>query len=162
MAPPKVRDRPGRPPLRHTPKGPSYSQGRPHPSDPDYDGPAPAEPSTAPDAPGASPAPAAGTSGPPPSRGGMAEQASGALLALIAWPLLLNLVRGGPAQMWGWIKAKWINQPYGNAAPSGGTTTPTVSPQAIQQLQQPGTAAQLQQLGINPQQAANQLLQGTS
>lgn len=42
-------------------------------------------------------------------------------LALFAYPLLVNLLTGGPAQMWGWVKAKWLNQPYGGTSNSGPT-----------------------------------------
>lgn len=57
--------------------------------------------------------------------GGTAEGA-GAFLALFAYPLLANLLQGGPAQMWGWVRAKWVNQPWGGPsapgpAPSAGT-----------------------------------------
>lgn len=45
---------------------------------------------------------------------------SGAFLALFAWPLTFNLLRGGPRQMWGWVAAKFINQPYGQAAAGAG------------------------------------------
>jgi hypothetical protein len=26
---------------------------------------------------------------------------------------------GGPAQAWGWVKAKWVNEPYGGGSSSG-------------------------------------------
>jgi hypothetical protein len=45
-------------------------------------------------------------------------EGAGALLALFLYPLAVNLLNGGPAQMWGWVKAKWLNQPYG-AGPAG-------------------------------------------
>jgi hypothetical protein len=72
-------------------------------------------------APGSSSMPAApdgsGTEpGPEPSPGSATNRAAvegaGAFLALFAIPLLVNLLEGGPAQMWGWVKAKWLNQPY--------------------------------------------------
>lgn len=167
MAAPPVRNQPGRPPLRKGPAGGiSYRQGRPHPSDPDYeppDEPTQQLPAAAPDEPAApvkEPAPASEPAPAPRASGGMAEQASGALLALFAWPLLLNLVRGGPPQMWGWLKAKFINQPYGSAAPAGTQgQAPAVPASALQLLQQPALAQQLAALGINPEQAANALVQ---
>lgn len=45
-------------------------------------------------------------------------EGSGAFLALFIYPLALNFLRGGQAQAWGWVKAKWLNQPYGAAAPA--------------------------------------------
>lgn len=42
------------------------------------------------------------------------------MLALFAYPLLVNLLKGGPAQMWGWVAAKWANKPYGAATGAGG------------------------------------------
>lgn len=85
--------------------------------------------------------------------GGIGEQASGALLALFLWPLLLNLVRGGPAQMWGWVKAKWINQPYG--APSTLPAPADLGATAYAALQQSaanlgGQGQQLAALGVSP------------
>lgn len=46
------------------------------------------------------------------------------LLAVFAYPLLVNLLNGGPAQMWGWVKAKWVNQPYGGTSNSGPAAKP--------------------------------------
>lgn len=46
------------------------------------------------------------------------NEGSGAFLALFIYPLVINFLRGGQAQAWGWVKAKWINQPYGAAAPA--------------------------------------------
>lgn len=47
------------------------------------------------------------------SRSPVSEQIGGGLLAFfIVWPLTMNLLRGGPPQMLGWIKAKLINEPY--------------------------------------------------
>lgn len=126
----------GRPPLRRTTKGLSYRQGRPHP----------AQPAAAPAPAPAAPAPAAvedQAPAPVTVSGGssIGQETGGALLALFLWPLTFNLVKGGPAQMWGWIKAKFINQPYsasgaapstGAAAPAGGTssTAPPANPAA--------------------------------
>jgi len=47
------------------------------------------------------------------------------MLALFLYPLLVNGLQGGPAQAWGWVKAKWINQPYGggNAGGPGQSTS---------------------------------------
>lgn len=62
------------------------------------------------------------------SRSGAGGEGAGAFLALIAYPLLVNLLDGGPAQMWGWVKAKFINQPYGGSSssgPSSKTANPT-------------------------------------
>jgi hypothetical protein len=82
--------------------------------------PTPAAPGTPVVAPAAA-SPAAATA----ARGtsaGVIEQGSGVLAALVIYPLVMNLVKGGPAQMWGWVKAKWLNQPY--AAPAKGYTSP--------------------------------------
>ena len=62
-----------------------------------------------------------------------AVEGAGAFLALFAIPLLVNLLEGGPAQMWGWVKAKWLNEPYalGPAPSSGGKQVyPTPTGQA--------------------------------
>src|SRR5579859_7896487 len=52
------------------------------------------------------------------------EQGAGLLVALFAWPLGVNLLRGGPPRMWGWIKAKFINQPYTGVAPAAAAAGP--------------------------------------
>jgi hypothetical protein len=44
---------------------------------------------------------------------------AGAVLALFAYPLLINALKGGPAQAKGWVAAKFINQPYGGPGPGG-------------------------------------------
>jgi hypothetical protein len=45
--------------------------------------------------------------------GGVTEQVGGGLLAfLVLWPLAINLLKGGPPQMLGWVKAKLVNEPY--------------------------------------------------
>lgn len=62
--------------------------------------------------------------------GGIGQQAGGAVLALFLWPMVWNLVQGGPGQMWGWIKAKWINEPY-----AGGPGIATGAP--VRQSQPP-------------------------
>jgi len=36
----------------------------------------------------------------------------------VLYPLAINFLQGGPAQMFGWIKAKWVNQPYTRSAPA--------------------------------------------
>ena len=61
-------------------------------------------------------------------RGG---QGAGAFLALFAYPLLLNLLDGGPSQMWGWVQAKFVNKPFGGASNSGPSTT-AANPDNIQ------------------------------
>lgn len=50
------------------------------------------------------------------------SEGSGVFLALFIYPIAINFLKGGQAQAWGWVKAKWLNQPYGTAAPakSGG------------------------------------------
>lgn len=50
-------------------------------------------------------------------------EGAGAFLALFCYPLLANLLSGGPAQMWGWVRAKWTNQPYGGVGSSGPTAS---------------------------------------
>lgn len=136
----------GRPPLRRTPRGISYRQGRPHPAQP-VAAPAPAPAAPAPAAvedQDQAPAPVTVTGG-----GSIGQETGGALLVLFLWPLTFNLVKGGPAQMWGWIKAKFINQPYSasGAAPSTGSTssTPSTAPAA-----NPAAAAAAAQGRPNP------------
>jgi hypothetical protein len=47
---------------------------------------------------------------------------AGGLLALFLYPIGLNLVLGGPSQAAGWIRAKFINEPFGKpVAARGGT-----------------------------------------
>jgi hypothetical protein len=61
----------------------------------------------------------------PASSGGgrsFATEGSGAFLALFVYPLVLNFLRGGQGRAWGWVKAKWVNQPYGAAAPASTTS----------------------------------------
>lgn len=55
-------------------------------------------------------------------------EGAGAILALFAYPLLVNALRGGPAQAKGWLAAKFINQPYGAAAAGSGKRTRTRTP----------------------------------
>jgi hypothetical protein len=76
----------------------------------------------------------------PGDSGGWSEQAGGGLLALFLWPLVFNLVKGGPGQMWGWVKAKFINEPY-----SGGGTAPAKATpqQSVAQLRQSSPQAEL-------------------
>lgn len=47
--------------------------------------------------------------------------ASGAFLALFAYPLAFNLIKGGPAQMWQWVRAKFINAAGPPAGPPPAT-----------------------------------------
>jgi hypothetical protein len=105
----------------------------------------PSQAVAAPQAP--SPAPAT-TAAPPaatrftlPGAGdGPAAQAGGAVFALFLWPLIFNLVKGGPGQMWGWVKAKFINEPYSasGASTTGGApaTGPAASAASGQQSRQ--------------------------
>lgn len=84
---------------------------------------APPAPSPAPAAPAAAPAPvpADDSTGPAASRGGgrrLSNEGSGALLAFLLYPLLVNGLRGGPAQAKGWLAAKFVNAPYGGPAPA--------------------------------------------
>lgn len=58
----------------------------------------------------------AGSSTPAPRS--FAHEGAGALLALVVYPLAINFLRGGTAQMWGWVKAKALNQPYAGRAPA--------------------------------------------
>lgn len=66
----------------------------------------------------AAPSPA-GSSGGSSSPGGFRARAqahlstpSGFLVAMFIYPLAVNFIKGGPPRMWGWIKAKFINEPY--------------------------------------------------
>lgn len=58
-----------------------------------------------------------------PSSGGPGGTLAGVLLGLAATALFVNLLEGGPAQAVGWLKAKFINEPYlgpgATAKPSG-------------------------------------------
>lgn len=76
--------------------------------------PAPAAP------PPAAPAAAPATSGGRTVR--ITSEGSGALLALFLYPFAVALIKGGPSMAWGWVKAKFINQPYGAPPPSPNTT----------------------------------------
>lgn len=78
-------------------------------------------PAAAADEPSSAPAPASPSAGPAPSSGGRASfgsEGAGAFLALLVYPLVVNFLLGGQARAVGWIKAKWINQPYNTSAPS--------------------------------------------
>lgn len=44
------------------------------------------------------------------------------MLALFVFPLAINLLNGGPSLMWGWVKAKWFNAPYGGQTAPGPST----------------------------------------
>lgn len=112
----------GRPPLRKTPRGTSYRQGRPHVPQPVQ-----AEPAQATDAPAPS-----GDSGPEPLRGGSGSPSrgihvqggnvghgiAGAIVGLFAWGFALNFIRGGWSQAAGWFGAKFFNEPYAGASSS--------------------------------------------
>src|SRR5258708_29780017 len=90
--------------------------------------------------PGAQATPAAGTSRQPPAPAAPAaapgraagrvstvtSQGGGLVLALVAYPLGLNLLKGRPARMWAWVKAKWVNQPLGAAPSLAGVPGPAV------------------------------------
>lgn len=61
----------------------------------------------------------------PSSGGGRASwgtEGSGAFLAFFIYPLVLNFLRGGQGRAWGWVKAKWVNEPYGAAAPASASS----------------------------------------
>lgn len=73
---------------------------------------APAE-GGSPSAAGESPAPSSASS--PRSFG---TDGAGAFLALVIYPLIINFLQGGTAQMLGWVKAKWVNEPYAGRAPA--------------------------------------------
>jgi hypothetical protein len=68
--------------------------------------------------------------------GGAGSQIAGGLLAVFLWPMLFNTVKGGPPQLWGWIKAKWINEAYqpgrgqgpGSAGQQSGGSLPPTAP----------------------------------
>jgi hypothetical protein len=72
---------------------------------------------------------------------------------MFIYPLVLNLVKGGPAQMWGWIKAKYLNQPYtagsrGTAGAAAGAAAANAFPPAV--LPTP-SGSQVPPLGAFPQ-----------
>lgn len=54
------------------------------------------------------------------AREGAPALSAGLVLGLIAYSAVLQLFKGGPAQLNGWIKAKLINEPWGPAAAAGG------------------------------------------
>jgi len=98
------------PPLRKTPKGLTYAQGRPHP---------PGQPQPA-AGPGPAPAPAPAPAGTA-ARGRRlrpGQALAGLVTGLFGYGYLINWIRGGPAQATGWLKAKFFNEPYQPA--SGG------------------------------------------
>lgn len=74
-------------------------------------------------APEAAPAPAASSS--PRS---FATDGAGAFLALLVYPFVVNYLRGGMPRAVGWIKAKWLNKPYGGAAPASSGKVAAVKP----------------------------------
>lgn len=55
-------------------------------------------------------------------------EGSGAFLVLFAYPLAFNLVRGGPAGMKAWVKAKFINQPQAADVMAGTQAAPAPRP----------------------------------
>jgi hypothetical protein len=57
-----------------------------------------------------------------------ATDGAGAFLALLVYPFAINYLRGGFPRAWGWVKAKWVNQPYGSGAPASSAKAP--APQA--------------------------------
>ncbi len=92
-------------------------------ADRDRGGP-PGSPTSATAPPGQASSPGTARSAPArvPSKTSVAKvthQGAGLLVAAFVWPLGVNLLKGGPGQMWGWVKAKFINQPYTGAAGSG-------------------------------------------
>lgn len=93
-----------------------------------------------PKAPKASPKASPSSSGSPSSPGSApkgtatrsaATEGAGAFLALVLYPVLVNFLNGGPKQVAGWFKAKWINEPYSGGgkgqAPVATTRAPTPS-----------------------------------
>lgn len=46
---------------------------------------------------------------------------AGLLLGFVLWAAGLNLLRGGPAQLRGWLAAKFVNRPYQPAKKTKGT-----------------------------------------
>lgn len=129
----------GRPPLRRTPKGASYSQGRPRTPAPASSAPAPAPapararraPARATDAPAPAstpPAPARGSGGVLQDKAGrVGSGAAGLVVGLFAWGFVMNAIRGGWSQGAGWFGAKFFNEPYGAAkAPASSAPAPTL------------------------------------
>ncbi len=104
---------PGRPP----PPPASASPARKPPGTPPRAGPAsPARPAAA---------PGAGPRGKAPRASTASAEGAGGLLALFAYPVLMNLLRGGPAQARGWFAAKFFNEPYNPPGPARSTGTHT-------------------------------------
>lgn len=58
------------------------------------------------------------------------EDGAGLLLGVFAWALILNFVRGGPAQARGWLAAKFLNKPYQVAKTFGSESIPAARPSA--------------------------------
>jgi hypothetical protein len=78
-------------------------------------------PATGNDEPGpvAEASPSAGAApGPARGRASFGSEGAGAFLALLVYPLVVNFLIGGRARAFGWVKAKWVNEPYGAAAPA--------------------------------------------
>ncbi len=70
-----------------------------------------------------------------PSAGGTAVTRAGGdvagfLLSLIGYALVLNYLEGGPAQVRGWLAAKFLNQPYQPATSAPSAAAPPSSPAA--------------------------------
>lgn len=54
------------------------------------------------------------------AREGGPALSAGLVLGLIAYSMAIQVFKGGPSQLGGWIKAKLINEPWGPAAAAGG------------------------------------------
>jgi hypothetical protein len=81
-------------------------------------------------APAAAPAPAAAGGRAPaqPARKRRAGHAlGGVVVGLFGWAFAMNWIRGGKAQAFGWVGAKFINVPYTAGEVPGGTGFPTPS-----------------------------------
>lgn len=48
------------------------------------------------------------------------QDGAGVLLALFVYPLGVHLIKGGPAEMWAWVKAKWLNDTGASSAAAHG------------------------------------------
>lgn len=112
--------------------------------------PAPAAPAVEDQDQAPAPAPVTVTTG-----GGVGQETGGALVALFLWPLIFNLVKGGPAQMWGWVKAKFVNEPY--SASGAGPSTPAKPATAGASSTSPAAAAAAAQGRPNPGSVAGRL-----
>lgn len=57
----------------------------------------------------------------------MTHDGAGALLALFLYPAALHLIKGGPGEMWAWVRAKWANDVTASRDTQSGKPAPTAN-----------------------------------